>query len=124
MDENLLEEITPSESDIEGTGVGDVEMGASGDEESTLDGGSDVDTDATGDALTDELIEGDASTEMDTSTVLYTYTEEQREMDSQIIERLDNLNGTCTLLLFFLLFAWVDKKVRFFMKGFGNGKSS
>jgi len=122
MDENLLEENTTG-SGSEQSNVSSSEMGFSGSEELNLDGGSDVDTDATGDALIDELIEGDASTEMDTSTVLYTYTEEQREMDSQIVERLDNLNGTCTLILFFLLFAWVDKKVRFFVKGIGYGKS-
>ena len=98
-------------------------MGSSGSEALNVDGGSDVGSDAFGDALSDEFIEGDASTEMDSTAVLYTYSEEQQQMDSQIIERLDNLNGTCTLLLFFLLFAWVDKKVRFFVKGMGYGKS-
>ena len=122
MDENLLEENTTdggSEQSADGTS----EMGSSGSEALNVDGGSDVGSDAFGDALSDEFIEGDASTEMDSTAVLYTYSEEQQQMDSQIIERLDNLNGTCTLLLFFLLFAWVDKKVRFFVKGMGYGKS-
>lgn len=122
MDENLLENNT-TESGSEQIDAGTSEMGSDSGEELNLDGGFDVGYDASGDALPDELVEGDASTEMDSTVVLYTYSEEQQQMDSQIIERLDNLNGTCTLLLFFLLFAWVDKKVRFFVKGIGYGKS-
>lgn len=122
MDENLLEENT-TDSGSEQTDAGASEVGSDSAEEFNLDGGSDVGFDASGDTLSDELVEGDASTEMDFAAVLYTYSEEQQQMDSQIIERLDNLNGTCTLLLFFLLFAWVDKKVRFFVKGIGYGKS-
>ena len=122
MDENLLEENT-TDSGSEQSNVSSSEMGSSGSEELNLDGGSDVGSDAAGDALPDELIEGDASVEMDSPAVLHSYSEEQQQMDSQIVERLDNLNGTCTLILFFLLFAWVDKKVRFFVKGIGYGKS-
>lgn len=80
-----------------------------------------------------ELIESDDNTESefdesvsmgDSTTDILAYTEEERQADSELIGSINQLNGTCTLLLFFLLFAWVDKKVRFFTKGFTNGKSS
>ena len=80
-----------------------------------------------------ELLESDDTTESeldesvsmgDSTTYVLTYSEEQQQADSELIGGINKLNGTCTLLLFFLLFAWVDKKVRFYMKGFGDGKSS
>lgn len=60
----------------------------------------------------------------DSTSYILTYSEEQQQVDSELVGGINKLNGTCTLLLFFLLFAWVDKKVRFFTKGFTNGKSN
>ena len=80
-----------------------------------------------------ELMESTDSTESestesvsmgDSTTYILTYSEEEQQVDSELIGGINKLNGTCTLLLFFLLFAWVDKKVRFFTKGFTNGKSN
>lgn len=101
-----------------------VEMGDSDVEAVMLDDPDHVSTVSSGDAGTVEyslqsVSGGDAS-----AISVYEYTEEQREVDNQIVECLTDLNGTCTLLLFFLLFAWIERKVRFFLKGFGNGKSN
>ena len=60
----------------------------------------------------------------DSTSYILTYSEEQQQIDVELVGGIDKLNGTCTLILFFLLFAWVDKKVRFFTKGFTDGKSN
>ena len=48
------------------------------------------------------------------------YSEAERQVDSEIIGRLDTINGTLTLILFFLLFQWVDKKIQVIIRGMTN----
>lgn len=101
-----------------------VELDADNAETVVLDSADIVPTVSGGDAGTDEYILQSVSSGDASGTAVSGYTEEQWEMDSQIVGCLTDLNNTCTLLLFFLLFAWIERKVRFFMKGFGNGKSN
>ncbi len=107
--ENAVNMVELDNSDVEAVDVDDP------DTITALSGGNA----GTDDYATESVSGGDSS-----AISVYEYTEEQREVDSEIVERLTDLNGTCSLLLFFLLFAWIDRKVRFFMKGFGNGKSN
>lgn len=114
MDEiNVEENVTPvvemDDSDVEAVDVDNPDI---------------IPTVSAGDAGYDEYATESVNGGDSSSVLIYEYTEEQREMDVEIIGCLNQLNTTCTLLLFFLLFAWIDRKVRFFMKGFGNGKSN
>lgn len=53
----------------------------------------------------------------DSTTVVSAYTEAEQQADSELIGSVTALNGTCTLILFFLLFAWVDKKIQAVVNG-------
>lgn len=120
MDETNIQEITPDVLPDDNTDPA----------ETVLDSGDTMVSDTGTDS---ELVESESTDESgisefvsdgDSTSYILTYTEEQQQADSEIIGGINQLNGTCTLLLFFLLFAWVDKKVRFFTKGFTDGKSS
>ncbi len=97
--------------DVEG--VGSTDMLDDNTAERTVSDG-----DSPADEFTDTNESGTAgSDEVDTSAVLYTYSEEQQQMDAAVLGSVNTLNGTCTLILFFLLFAWADKKVQAIMNG-------
>ncbi len=53
----------------------------------------------------------------DSTTVISAYTETEQQADSELIGSVTSLNETCTLILFFLLFSWVDKKIQAIMNG-------
>lgn len=74
-----------------------------------------------GDIGEDELSnesEVSESVSMGYSTLIVSeYSEAEQQADSELIGSVTSLNETCTLILFFLLFSWVDKKIQAIMNG-------
>lgn len=120
MDETNIQETTPDVLPDDDIDTPEVEL-ESGDTV-VSDTGEDSELMESTDGNESEL--GESVSMGDSTSDILAYTEEERQADSELIGSINQLNGTCILLLFFLLFAWVDKKVRFFTKGFTNGKSS
>lgn len=87
-----------------------------------LDGDSDelsstsTDTES-GDELSNESEISESVSMGDSTTFVSTYTEAEQQADSELIGSVTALNGTCILILFFLLFSWVDKKIQAIVNG-------
>ena len=80
--------------------------------------------DAGEDELSNESDVGESDNVVYSTVVVSEYSEAEQQADSELIgsvtvlnETCLLLNETCTLILFFLLFSWVDKKIQAIVNG-------
>ena len=127
MDENITNEITESTTGLDsGTFENDAEVLSSGDSSDTLESGNNLETVSTGDSnagtVDTELVYSVLSDVglVDSSGNVSTYSETEQQADSELYGAVTELNATLTLVLFFLLFQWIDKKVQAITRGMTN----
>lgn len=127
MNENITNEIAESVSGVDtSTVASDVEVVNSGVSSVDVVAGDDVSgvsgSDSDSESVDTELVESvlyESGLSVSSGDVS-AYSEVERQMDSEILGSINTLNSTLTLVLFFLLFQWIDKKVQAITRGMTN----
>lgn len=123
MNENITENNTVVDSSNVSNNMEMGNSGMSSDYVVTNDGEYTFSTNNTDDGTVDaELVQSVLSESgMSVSSGdVSTYLEVEQQVDSEILGSLNTINSTLTLVLFFLLFQWIDKKVQAITRGMTN----